>query len=137
MPTVRHVLTAGVLTAGVMLGIAPAALAEPVPEPDPAPAPVASSSGDTAGCAGGEVVKDGNCVPAMTPVAPTNGEPAQTPLRYTENESSSTDSGLPVDLVPNINGESCTGYWTSGACYAQQFNTGPAVTPKSTLSSSP
>lgn len=127
------------LTAGVMLSIAPAALAAPVPEPDPgvtAPAPIDSG---TAGCQGGEVMQDGNCVPAMTPVGSTAGgdDPADTPLRYTESETTTIQSGLPVDLVPNINGESCTGYWQSGACYAQNFNTGPAVVPRSTLSTSP
>ena len=135
---VQRRLTAGVLTAGAMLSIAPAALAAPVPDPGvPVPAPVQSDSG---GCQGGEVMQDGNCVPAMTSVASTAGgdaDPADTPLRYTESQTTTIQSGLPVDLVPNINGESCTGYWQSGACYAQNFNTGPAVVPRSTLSTSP
>ena len=85
-------------------------------------------------------MQDGNCVPAMTAVGSTAGgnvDPSDTPLRYTESETTTIQSGLPVDLVPNINGESCTGYWMSGACYAQTFNTGPAVVPRSTLSTSP
>lgn len=125
------------VTAGAVLAISPAALAAPVPDPGvPVPAPVESNS---AGCQGGEVMQDGNCVPAMTSVGSTAGgeDLADTPLRYTESETSTTQSGLPVDLVPNINGESCTGYWQSGACYAQNFNTGPAVVPRSTLSTSP
>lgn len=124
-----------------MLSIAPAALAAPVPDPDPGPgvpAPAPAESG-SAGCQGDEVMQDGNCVPAMTSLGSTagGGDPAHTPLRYTESETSTTQSGLPVDLVPNINGESCTGYWMSAACYAQTFNTGPAVVPRSTLSTSP
>lgn len=123
-----------------MLSIAPAALAAPVPDPNPDPGVRAPAESGSGGCQDGEVLQSGNCVPAMTAVGSTaggNADPADAPLRYTESETSTTQSGLPVDLVPNINGESCTGYWMSGACYAQTFNTGPAVIPRSTLSTSP
>lgn len=42
-----------------------------------------------------------------------------------------------MDLVPNINGTPCTGYWMSGACYAESQDRMPEVVPKSTLSDSP
>ena len=140
MPTVRRLLTAGMLTAGVMLSIAPAALAQPVPGPDPGvPAPAQPGVSGTAGCADNEVLQDGNCVPAMTAVASTAGGGAEdhTPLRYSDTESTTTTTGIGADLVPNINGTPCTGYWSSMACDAQSEADLPAVQPDSTLSSSP
>lgn len=135
----RFVAT-GLLTAGVMLGVAPAALAEgvPVPDPVPVPAPAPEQSG-AAGCQGGQVMQDGNCVPAMSPVGTQGAEadPADVPLRYTETESSTTTSGIGSNLVPNINGYPCTGYWQSMACVAQGEADMPMVQPRSTLSDSP
>lgn len=141
MATLRRLVTAGVLTAGVMLSIAPASLALPPPNPDPgpAPAPAIPAVGDTASCANGEVVQDGNCVPAMSTVPDTAGGGAEeaVPLRINETESSSVTSGIGADLVPNINGTPCTGYWSSMACEAQSQSDQPAVQPRTTLSTSP
>jgi hypothetical protein len=136
----NRILTGAVLAVGVMLSIAPAALAEPVPNPDPVPAPTPGAIGGPAGCQGGEVMQDGNCVPNMTAVTTdedAEGAVPEAPLRLSDEHTSTTQSGLPMDLVPNINGTPCTGYWMSTACYAQGFNSGPAVVPKSTLSDSP
>lgn len=143
MARIRRLLTAGVLTAGVMLGIAPAALAVPPPNPDPSPAPgpapAPPAGGDTAGCADSEVVQDGNCVPAMSAVPNTagGGAPESVPLRINDDESSASTNGIGADLVPNVNGTPCTGYWSSMACDAQSEADQPAVQPRSTLSSSP
>lgn len=123
-----------------MLASAPAALAEPVPNPDPVPAPTPSSIGGGGGCQGGEVMRDGNCVPNMTPVTTDeDNEQAfpEAPLRYSDTHSSTSVSGVPTDLVPNLNGTPCTGYWMSGACYAEAQDHVPSVVPRSTLSSSP
>lgn len=138
-------VAAGLLAAAAMVGIAPTAAAQPVPGPEPVPAPPTTESGSAAEggssdmCQSGEVMQYGNCIPAM---APLNGsveeDVPEAPLRLTDSHSSTTQSGVPSDLVPNINGTPCTGYWMSVACYAE--NTGdspPAVTPRSTLSSSP
>lgn len=140
MPPVRQVLSAAVLAAGVMLSIAPAAHANPVPDPEPVPTPGLGGDGGGAGCQGGEVMQDGNCVPAMTAVGSTAGgddDPADVPLRYNETESSTTYSGVGADLVPNINGTPCTGYWMSMACAASAEADVPGVRPHSTLSTSP
>ncbi len=140
MPTGIPAATA--LAATVWLGIAPAALAEPVPgpEPVPVPAPAPAPGGGVAGCQNGEVMQDGNCVPYMAPV--TSSEAAEesipeAPLRYTDEHSSTSVSGVPADLVPNLDGTPCTGYWMSGACYAETQDRVPAVVPRSTLSDSP
>lgn len=140
----RRLLTAGLIAAGAMLGIPPAAMADhPVPGPDPVPspgplaAPVPTAAPGMAGCQGGEVMKDGNCVPNMTPV--NTGEQAmeQAPLRVTDDQTSSVDTGVPANLVPNLNGTPCTGYWTSAACDAVSGAAAPSVVPHSTLSDSP
>ncbi|MGI9124490.1 MAG: hypothetical protein ACR2JM_07025 [Mycobacterium sp.] len=134
----RRVLTAGLLAAGVMLGIAPAASAEGIPNPDPAPMP---DMGSGAGlCQDGEVMQDGNCVPAMSPVgsdaAAVAPQPAVTGIG--PESSSTTSYSDPAYSVPNINGDPCTGAWESTACYAMNMgDSGPAVVPHSTLSSSP
>ena len=133
-------LSVGVLAAGVMLSVAPLALAEPVPGPEPVPVPAPAPEGGASGCQDGEVIQDGNCVPNMTPV--TTGEGAvgpitDAPLRYTDDHTSTTESGLPADLVPNLDGTPCTGYWMSAACYEMNLDKGPAVVPRSTLSDSP
>ncbi len=142
MPTILRIIAAGLLGAGSMLGIAPAASAEPVPgpEPVPAPAPAPASGNGFAGCQNGEVMQDGNCVPNMTSVTSDDGQAGpmpEAPLRYTDEHTSTTQSGIPADLVPNINGTPCTGYWMSAACYAENQDGAPAVVPRSTLSSSP
>lgn len=140
MTTIRRVLTTSVLTAGVILGIAPAALAGPPPEPTPAPTPATADASNTAKCADGEVMQDGNCVPAMTPIQNTAGDgaqPPEAPIRITNDESSSSTSGIGADLVPNVNGTPCTGYWASMACDSQTGDQMPAVQPRTTLSDSP
>ena len=140
-------VAAGLLAFGLILGIAPTAAAQPVPGPEPVPVPAppttesgsAAEGGSSDMCQSGEVMKYGNCIPAMAPLNTSVDEGVpEAPLRLTDSHSSTTQSGVPSDLVPNINGTPCTGYWMSVACYAE--NTGdspPAVTPRSTLSSSP
>lgn len=112
-----------------------------IPEPGPSgPQPVASQPGGTAGCESGESLdpSTGNCTPTMTPVATTNGDEAFDDLqpRTTQDMSSTVETGVGADLVPNINGTPCTGYWESAACYETSQDE-VAVQPKSTLSSSP
>ncbi|WP_142390001.1 hypothetical protein [Mycobacterium sp. shizuoka-1] len=135
-------LTASVFALAV--AAAPAAHAEgdggiPAPEPVPVPAPVAQPGG-TGGCQAGESLdpSTGNCVPTMTPLADTDGDQAMEDLqpRTTQDLSSTTESGIAADLVPNINGDSCTGYWQSTVCYEEGQDNVP-VQPKSTISSSP
>ncbi|EHB57840.1 hypothetical protein MycrhDRAFT_0275 [Mycolicibacterium rhodesiae JS60] len=113
-----------------------------IPEPGPGgPQPVASQPGGTGGCQSGESLdpSTGNCTPTMTPVATTNGGQPTDDLqpRTTQGVTTTTaESGIAADMVPNINGYPCTGYWESAACYeASQDEV--AVQPKSTLSSSP
>jgi hypothetical protein len=74
----------------------------------------------------------------MTPVATTNGDQAFEDLqpRTTQDVTSTTATGVGADLVPNINGTPCTGYWESAACYETSQDE-VAVQPKSTISSSP
>lgn len=139
MPTAR-LLTVGTLAAGLMLGMAPAAGAGPPPNPDPGvPAPAVPVESGSAGCQAGEQMQDGNCVPAMTAVASTAGGGADetVPLRLSDTESSTITTGIGADLVPNLNGTPCTGYWASMACVGQQDADIPSVQPRSTLSSSP
>ena len=112
-----------------------------IPEPGPGgPGPVASQPGGTAGCQSGESLdpSTGNCTPTMTAVATTNGDQAFDDLqpRTTQDVTTTTDSGVGADLVPNINGTPCTGYWESAACYETSQDE-VAVQPKSTISSSP
>ncbi len=145
----RRVLTVGVLTAGVMLGIAPAARALPPPDPDPvvptpdltvpavaAPGSPVVESGAT-GCQDGQAMQNGNCVPAMSAVPSTAGGGADdpVPIRVTDTQTSTFTTGIGADLVPNLNGTPCTGYWSSMACNAA--GDVPAVQPRSTLSTSP
>lgn len=142
MTKVAASLTAGLLAIGALLGAAPAAHAQPVPGPEPVPVPSPSppaGSGSSSLCQNGEVMQYGNCVPAMTPLNSTTDESVpEGPLRVSDTHTSTTQSGLPTDLVPNINGTPCTGYWMSTACYAENMgDSGPAVIPRSTLSSSP
>lgn len=140
MALVRRALAVAALTAGVMLGIAPAALAGPPPDPDPGvPGPASPVESGTDGCQDGQEMRDGNCVPAMSAVASTAGGNADesVPLRLTDTQTSTFTTGIGADLVPNINGTPCTGYWASMACDAQGEADLPSVQPRSTLTTSP
>ncbi|WP_059016689.1 hypothetical protein [Mycobacterium sp. M26] len=147
-------LTAGAFALAVavapavgILYAAPPALAEgeggvPEPQPVPVPAPQADQPGNSAGCQSGESLdpSTGNCVPTMTPLETTQGDqpqPDQAPPPQTGAETSTVVTGDPANLVPNLNGYPCTGYWESAACYAVSQTEGPPVEPKSTISSSP
>jgi hypothetical protein len=119
----------------------PAAHAEPVPEPGPEPLPQPGETGAIGAddCGPGDVRGvDGDCVPAMgTSSGPVNVEPApELAPRTTQDTTSTTVTGEGSNLVPNINGDSCTGYWQSVACYEMDQDNVP-VQPRSTLSSSP
>jgi hypothetical protein len=134
-------LAVAVTPAAGFLYSAPAAGAEGVPDPAPVPVPVPEldvQPGNSAGCQPGESLnpENGNCEPTMSPVPADSGDAAAVPPTSTTGETTRTiDSGEPADLVPNINGDSCTGYWESTVCYAEQGQA--AVQPKSTISSSP
>ena len=108
--------------------------------PDPGPVPAASSSDGSAGCQPDETFdpSNGNCVPAMTAITTTQGDQQVEELQphTTQTITSTADTGIGADMVPNINGYPCTGYWESAACY-EAGQDGVAVQPKSTLSSSP
>ncbi|MEZ0357007.1 hypothetical protein CRM90_12360 [Mycobacterium sp. ENV421] len=140
---VTKLLTAGVFTLAV--ATAPLAQAEgeggiPEPQPVPVPQPVDTQPGGSAGCQSGESLdpSTGNCTPTMTAVATTNGDQAFDDLqpRTTQDVTSTSDTGIGADLVPNINGTPCTGYWESAACYETSQDE-VAVQPRSTISSSP
>ncbi|TGD84089.1 hypothetical protein BayCH28_27075 [Mycolicibacterium sp. CH28] len=136
-------MTAGVFALAV--AAAPVAHAEgegaiPAPEPVPAPAPVAAQPSGSGGCQSGESLdaSTGNCVPTMTPIATTQGDQATDEFqpRTTQDITSTAETGIAADMVPNINGYPCTGYWESAACYEASQGEA-AVQPKSTISSSP
>ncbi|MCB0935959.1 MAG: hypothetical protein KDB55_08120 [Mycobacterium sp.] len=133
-------MTAG-LFATLALVCASPAYAEGVPNPEPVPAvpdPSASVQEGQGECQAGETrdAANGNCVPAMTPVGSEGADvpAAPAPTRGTGDVTSTTESGIGTELVPNINGDPCTGYWESTACLVPGA---PAVRPESTLSSSP
>ncbi|HMZ12959.1 MAG TPA: hypothetical protein PLS04_02380 [Mycobacterium sp.] len=133
-------MTAG-LFATLALVCASPAYAEGVPNPEPVPAvpdPSASVQEGQGECQAGETrdAANGNCVPAMTPVGSEGADvpAAPAPTRGTGDVTSTTESGIGTELVPNINGDPCTGYWESTACLVPGT---PAVRPESTLSSSP
>lgn len=111
-----------------------------IPGPEPQPQPAAAPTGGDGGCQAGESLdpSTGNCTPTMSAVATTNGDQAFDDLqpRTTQDMTSTTESGIGADLVPNINGDSCSGYWQSTVCY-ETGQDNVAVQPKSTLSSSP
>lgn len=129
---------AAVPTVGVLSSQAVAQADNGLPEPQPVlqPQPEAVQEG-SGGCQAGESLdpSNGNCVPTMTQT-PASGEGvAPTPMTGTGETTSTIESGIGADLVPNINGDSCSGYWESTVCFAEQ---GPAaVQPRSTISSSP
>jgi hypothetical protein len=121
---------------------APVAHAEGgVPDPGPVTVPETDvqQPGNSAGCQPGESLNpdNGNCEPTMSAVPAGSGDAAvaPTPMSATGDTTRTIDSGEPADLVPNINGDSCTGYWESTVCYAEQGQA--AVQPRSTISSSP
>jgi hypothetical protein len=119
----------------------PAAYAEPVPDPGPEPLPQPGETGAIGAndCGSGEFRGvDGDCVPDMGASAATNNiEPApELAPRTTQDTTSTVVTGEGSNLVPNINGDSCTGYWQSVACYEMDQDNVP-VQPRSTLSSSP
>jgi hypothetical protein len=137
---VAKLLVAGLFTLSV--GTAPLAYADndAIPAPEPGPEPVSSQPSGTATCAQGQSLdpSNGNCLPDMTSVGNTQGDDVTGDLqpRTTQDITSTTVTGVGADMVPNINGYSCSGYWESAACYEQSQDE-VAVQPKSTISSSP
>ncbi len=109
----------------------------PGPGPVPLPDPDAQQPGDS-GCQPDETIdpSNGNCVPTMTSIPTSNGDGpvAPEPLTTTTDTTSTIDTGDPADLVPNINGDPCSGSWESAVCLTEDA---PAVQPHSTISSSP
>ena len=133
-------MTAGLFAATALVCASPAH-AEGIPNPEPVPAvpdPSASVEQGQGECQAGETrdATNGNCVPAMTPVGSEGAEvpTAAAPTTGTGDVTTTTQSGIGTELVPNINGDPCSGYWESTACLAQGA---PAVRPESTLSTSP
>lgn len=114
----KKLLATGLLTAGSALFIgAPSAFASPLPEPEPVPVPVP-----------GQGLPEVNGQGQIHVSAPAVG---------VEGTNSET-TGVPVNAVPNINGDSCTGGWESTVCYAeQQGDSPPPVEPRTSISSSP
>lgn len=114
----KKLLSAGLLTAGAALFIGvPSAFAQPLPNPEPVPEPV-----------------PGESVPEVS----ANGEIRVSAPGVGPSGSNSESSGVPVEAVPNINGDSCTGGWESTVCYAEQQGDSPlAVQPRTEISSSP
>jgi len=136
-------LAVAVAPAAGFMYAAPVAHAEgeggvPEPVPAPVPEPQAQEPGNSAGCQPGESLdpSNGNCVPTMTPIPAGTGEAPilQAPARTTGETTSTFNTGEPADLVPNINGDPCSGYWESAVCLTENA---PAVQPRSTISSSP
>lgn len=114
----KKLLSAGLLTAGAALFIgAPSAFAAPLPDPEPVPVPVPGE--------GLPAVNGDGQIQISAPEVGPGGENSET-------------TGVPVDAVPNINGDSCTGGWESTVCYAeQQGDSPPPVEPRTSISSSP
>ncbi len=104
------------LPVGLALGGAPTAHAEPLPVPDPVPVPEPTESGEQ-----------------VQPPVSVGGE-TRVSAPSVQSSSSYED---PLRTVPNINGDPCTGAWESTVCYAMNFDSAPAVQPRSTVSSSP
>lgn len=124
-----------VMGAAAAIVAAPTALAEPLPGPNPIPVPGGPNSGSD--CMAGEIMENGACVSANTSPATGNETRVAAPS-VGGAETSTTNSYLdPLHTVPNLNGDPCTGQWESTACYAMNFDSAPAVQPRSTLSSSP
>lgn len=109
-----------VVPLGVALGSAPAATAQPLPEPNPVPVP-------QPGVTGGQ-----------STTSSYGGESRVSAPQVGIGGASTTSSYLdPVNTVPSINGDPCTGSWESAVCYAMHFDSAPAVQPRSTITSSP
>lgn len=123
MPSVsKKLLAASLLTAGAALfaGV-PAAVAGPLPDPEPVQ-PVGPIDG----------------VPESDPAPAPNGQIDVSAPEVGEIGVEPGPSGPPVDSVPNINGDPCTGGWESVVCYAEQQGDSPVVTqPRTSISSSP
>jgi len=149
----RTLLITGMLAAAVVSApvatvvyASPAAHAEGgipdpgVPDPDPDPQPAAQPRVGEGECEYGQVVdpNTGDCIPAMAGLGSSGGEqPIEEPApRMTQDITESSTTGVGANLVPNINGDSCTGYWQSVAC-SEMEQDNVAVQPRSTLSSSP
>jgi len=129
------------IAAGLLVSPAVAHADNGLPEPQPVlqPQPEPEQSGGSGGCQAGESLDEsnGNCVPTMAQIPASGGgeSVAPTPMTGTGDTTSTIQSGIGADLVPNINGDSCSGYWESTVCFAEQ---GPAaVQPRTTISSSP
>ncbi|MGV0992326.1 MAG: hypothetical protein ACOYB7_08720 [Mycobacterium sp.] len=116
----KKLLATGLLTAGAALFVGiPSAFAAPLPDPEPVPV----------GPVGGEV----ESVPAEA-----DGQIRVSAPEIGVNGENSEATGAPVEAVPNINGDSCTGGWESTVCYAEQQGDSPAeVQPRTSISSSP
>lgn len=146
----RKLFAAGMLAAALVAvpvtgGVywSPAAHAEggvPDPAPEPEPQPAAQPRTGEGECAYGQVVdpNSGDCVPAMGGLVSAGGaEPIEEPApRLTQNITETSSTGVGANLVPNINGDPCTGYWQSVACSEMEQDNVP-VQPRTTLSSSP
>ncbi len=146
----RKMLAAGVLAAAVVAAPlatvayqSPVAHAEgggvpdPMPVPEPAPAPEHQSVGNP--CQFGEVVDQntGDCIAATTPMESTAGGQVEgSAPRTTQDETTSINTGVPANQVPNINGDPCTGSWESVVC-SEEGQTNVVVQPHTSISSSP
>ena len=115
MTTSTFIAAAALVAAA--LATAPSALAEPLPNPDPVPVPGVGVEGQTEASTGGVV---------------SGGE-----ARVSAPSVGTNSSADPLTMVPNINGDPCTGQWESTVCYAMHYDSPPAVVPRSTVSSSP
>lgn len=114
----KKLLAAGLLTAGALFVGTPAAFATPLPNPEPVPV------GPVDGVPDAPMESDGQ-IRVSAPEVGVAG-------------SNSETTGVPVDAVPNINGDSCTGGFESTVCYAeQQGDSPPEVQPRTSISSSP
>ncbi len=133
-------LVAATALTAAALSTASAALAEPLPGPNPIPVPGPGGYEQGGGCVAGEVMENGGCVSAN--VSPATGGETRVAAPSVGGGggavTTTTNSYLdPMHTVPNLNGDPCTGQWESTACYAMNFDSAPAVQPRSTLSSSP
>ena len=149
-PLARKLVAAGMLAAALVavpvtggLNWSPAAHAEggvPDPAPEPDPQPAAQPRTGEGECAYVQVAdpNSGDCVPAMGGLASEGGaQPIEEPApRLTQDITETSSTGVGANLVPNINGDPCTGYWQSVACSEMEQDNVP-VHPRTTLSSSP
>ena len=123
--------------ASAALSAAPVASADPLPGPDPIPVPGVIGSDQNGDCVIGQIMENGACVSAVVSPA-TGGETRVSAPEIGGAETATTNSYVdPMHTVPNLDGDPCSGQWESVACYAMNFDSAPAVQPRSTLSSSP